>query len=86
MLKATFEISMISRNDTVNLSNMPVEFESPVAKSGINTELFHDQDHADWKYTRFQVTPLVRSVACMRIFLLRLMHLDVHVCCSICQR
>ncbi|GJJ09825.1 hypothetical protein Clacol_004049 [Clathrus columnatus] len=61
MLKATFQIAMISREETVSLSNMPVISEGPVNNASINTDLFHDQDHAKWKYTQFEKTPVMST-------------------------
>ena len=75
LLKATFAITMISRADTVNLSNMPVISEKNCSAEvmGNNDEeliallsslTIHTEDHVkdEWKITRFMTTPLVGSV------------------------
>lgn len=60
MLKATFEVSMISRDGTVNLSNMPVTDEGPVSSPSVDTDFFfRGQDSTGWKYTKFETTPKV---------------------------
>lgn len=58
---------MISRADTVNLSNMPVETEE-IIEHGLNipdnlTEILAStkNDTDKWKMTRFQTTPLISS-------------------------
>ena len=68
MLKATFSITMISRANTVNLSNMPVKSEM-VYSSGVNSSddslvsslaalrIGEVNDH--WKITRFEKSPPV---------------------------
>jgi Peptidase M1 N-terminal domain len=68
LLKATFAITMISKHDTVNLSNMPVISEE-VYKRGSNVEndsllsQFSDlsikEPEHQWKITRFDTTPPV---------------------------
>ncbi|KAJ4001405.1 leucyl aminopeptidase [Lentinula boryana] len=61
-LKATYSITMVSKANTVNISNMPV----------ISEKLFSPNDHAnlktlfpdlneDWKVTKFETTPLMSS-------------------------
>ncbi|KAG9226085.1 hypothetical protein CCMSSC00406_0004996 [Pleurotus cornucopiae] len=67
LLKATFEITMVSRANTVSLSNMPSVSEE-VYKSG-NVEadsalgkLLSTLDHSEeWKITKFQPTPPMSS-------------------------
>lgn len=73
LLKARFTITMISRKDTTNLSNMPVISEE-VHKPGTGTDdcgdaalakmfaaLGTDEPSKDeWKITKFDTTPLVR--------------------------
>ncbi|KIJ69473.1 hypothetical protein HYDPIDRAFT_24310 [Hydnomerulius pinastri MD-312] len=68
LLKATFAITMISRADTVNLSNMNVtseevykpeaakSYDEALAKlfSSLSTE---DQAKDEWKITKFNITP-----------------------------
>jgi aminopeptidase 2 len=63
LLKSTYAITMISRADTVNLSNMPVESEE-VIEHGFNihddlTDILAstDNDSDKWKITKFQNTP-----------------------------
>jgi aminopeptidase 2 len=70
LLKATFAVTMISRADTVNLSNMPAiseEIYTPVdATLGEKTPLavllssMTTRDD-EWKVTRFQTTPPMSS-------------------------
>ncbi|KDQ59543.1 hypothetical protein JAAARDRAFT_33120 [Jaapia argillacea MUCL 33604] len=69
LLKATFGITLISRADTVNLSNMPViseEVYNPSSKPASDipelSKLFESLSTADqatekWKITRFEPTP-----------------------------
>ncbi|KIY51112.1 hypothetical protein FISHEDRAFT_71404 [Fistulina hepatica ATCC 64428] len=67
-LKATFSITLVSRADTVNLSNMPaisesiydptVTYEGDLAKV-LTTSLDGKEDK--WKITRFDKTPLMSS-------------------------
>lgn len=69
LLKATYKVTMISRANTVNLSNMPAtseEIYDPLKKDAAHTEinkLFPTLSAADdqWKITRFQTTPLMSS-------------------------
>ncbi|KAG8910898.1 Aminopeptidase 2 mitochondrial [Tulasnella sp. 417] len=51
LLKATYDVTMISRADTVNLSNMPVTSEEP----------FPDATGKSWKITKFGKTPLMST-------------------------
>ncbi|GJJ10172.1 hypothetical protein Clacol_004398 [Clathrus columnatus] len=55
--KATFEISMISRNETLNLSNMPVVSETKVLSSSAG-QFFADDNFDGWKITKFERTPM----------------------------
>ncbi|KAI6039016.1 hypothetical protein EDC04DRAFT_2879735 [Pisolithus marmoratus] len=70
LLKATFAITMISRTDTVSLSNMPVVSEEIYTAGATDSgdealpELFsrlsfHNEDQVkdEWKITRFLTTP-----------------------------
>ncbi|KAJ7592639.1 leucyl aminopeptidase [Mycena floridula] len=61
-LKATFDIVMVSRIGTVNLSNMPVTSEEP---SDVDYETMFpalDKDSGkSWKVTRFQRTPVMAT-------------------------
>ena len=67
LLKSTYAITMISRADTVNLSNMPVEseevighdFNVPDDLTNILASTKNDSDK--WKITKFQTTPLMSS-------------------------
>ncbi|KAI5119980.1 hypothetical protein M0805_004425 [Coniferiporia weirii] len=56
LLKATYSITMISREDTVNLSNMPVISEESYK---IDDESASSGDK--WKITKFERTPLMSS-------------------------
>lgn len=70
LLKATFGVTLISRADTVNLSNMPIISEDVYTLGASNPT-----DHADlaklfsslatkddkWKISRFQTTPPMSS-------------------------
>ncbi|OAX41307.1 hypothetical protein K503DRAFT_848469 [Rhizopogon vinicolor AM-OR11-026] len=68
LLKATFAVTMISRNDTVNLSNMPITSEEIYKPKATNVEdpsleaLFskltaEDSPEARWKISKFETTP-----------------------------
>ena len=67
LLKSTYAITMISRADTVNLSNMPVESEEVIEHSfNIPDDLIDllastKSDSDKWKITKFQTTPLMSS-------------------------
>ncbi|KAF8892603.1 leucyl aminopeptidase [Infundibulicybe gibba] len=67
LLKATYNVTLISRADTINLSNMPViseeEYKPEGAKSDDISELMSSLTVADgkWKTTRFQTTPIMSS-------------------------
>ncbi|KII88967.1 hypothetical protein PLICRDRAFT_109758 [Plicaturopsis crispa FD-325 SS-3] len=71
LLKATFAITMISRADTTNLSNMDVASETaydPDATSDADIQKFLPSLSADvkssgdaWKITKFNTTPLMSS-------------------------
>ncbi|KAK7054156.1 aminopeptidase [Favolaschia claudopus] len=63
-LKATFAVSMISRQGTVNLNNMPAFFEGPYDPSLDSldpsfgpTITDTDNDKFEWIITRFETTP-----------------------------
>ncbi|CAG7846066.1 Aminopeptidase 2; Flags: Precursor [Serendipita indica DSM 11827] len=72
-LKATYDIIMISRENTVNLSNMPAISEKPFTKAeteydqsiGKLTKMFAnlktESSEGGWKITKFQTTPLISS-------------------------
>jgi aminopeptidase 2 len=73
-IKATFAITLISRADTVNLSNMSAISEeiykpqsSKFAEDGPVAKVLHslaiEEDVEEWKITRFESTPLVRCSA-----------------------
>jgi aminopeptidase 2 len=61
LLKATFGITMISREDTTNLSNMPATSEEVIESSTELSEdiraLVHAQSETKWKITKFENTP-----------------------------
>ncbi|GJJ10170.1 hypothetical protein Clacol_004396 [Clathrus columnatus] len=59
-LKATFQVSMISRNTTVNLSNMPVVSETKVISSSV-AQFFADDNFDGWKITKFERTPMMST-------------------------
>lgn len=66
LLKSTYAITMISRANTVNLSNMPVETEELVDQVDVPDDLTDilastKNDSDKWKITRFQTTPLMSS-------------------------
>jgi aminopeptidase 2 len=68
LLKATFAVTLISRADTVNLSNMPAVSEEVYTGSkgegNANlADLFSSLTITDgkWKITKFQTTPLMSS-------------------------
>ncbi|KAJ7108703.1 peptidase family M1-domain-containing protein [Mycena epipterygia] len=66
-LKATFTINLVSRSDTVNLSNMPACSEEPCDPGEEFDHLFQFPDPEDedagfaWKITRFETTPLMST-------------------------
>ncbi|KAF8198250.1 leucyl aminopeptidase [Mycena galopus ATCC 62051] len=66
-LKATFTITMISRAETVNISNMPAESEVAYdTSSALNTSLATllstlPKKNLQWKITKFQQTPPMSS-------------------------
>lgn len=67
MLKATYSISLISRDGTVNLSNMPAISEEPYELGkplpsiffDIVSDLFIAGSSEKWKITEFDKTPPV---------------------------
>ncbi|KIM28783.1 hypothetical protein M408DRAFT_8575 [Serendipita vermifera MAFF 305830] len=74
--KATYDITMVSRADTVNLSNMPIASEKPYSSTsdeygdsgdgmGKLTKMFSnlksEGSSGGWKVTKFQTTPLISS-------------------------
>lgn len=70
LLKATFAVTLISREDTVNLSNMPVISETVYSNKipfsdehlGVPELLSSLKNEGDkWKITRFQTTPPMSS-------------------------
>ncbi|KAF9533368.1 leucyl aminopeptidase [Crepidotus variabilis] len=65
LLKATFAITMISREGTVNLSNMQSISEEPL-NPGVNTssdfeEIVASTKNEKWKITKFDTTPPMSS-------------------------
>lgn len=65
LLKATFAVTLISRADTVNLSNMPAISED-IIEAGVNTpadlsEILADTQNEKWKISKFQTTPPMSS-------------------------
>ncbi|KIY68739.1 leucyl aminopeptidase [Cylindrobasidium torrendii FP15055 ss-10] len=65
LLKATFSITMISRADTVNLSNMPAASEdvyTPGSEPQIEQEIPSIKAlDGKWKITKFQPTPIMST-------------------------
>ncbi|CCM04356.1 uncharacterized protein FIBRA_06528 [Fibroporia radiculosa] len=64
LLKATFAVTLISRADTVNLSNMPIVSEVGYATgldAWLDGRLANSNDQ--WKMTRFETTPPVAQVS-----------------------
>ncbi|KAH9857712.1 leucyl aminopeptidase [Lenzites betulinus] len=67
LLKATFAVTLVSRADSVNLSNMPAISEevctpgSPVAEPWIAQKLAALPDPGAWKITQFETTPPVST-------------------------
>ncbi|KAF8261355.1 leucyl aminopeptidase [Lactarius quietus] len=56
LLKATFSVTLISRKDTVSLSNMPALSEAPLTDA--HTEaLFEGVKDGSWYATKFETTP-----------------------------
>lgn len=64
-LKSTYSVTMISRSDTVNLSNMPAESETEYTADAfpeIQSQLpSFKPDSGSWKITKFQTTPIMSS-------------------------
>ncbi|KXN82505.1 Aminopeptidase 1 [Leucoagaricus sp. SymC.cos] len=67
LFKATHKLNLISRADTLNLSNMPPIFEEiitlghkPVGKPGY-VALFSNLRDGEWKVTKFHTTPRLMS-------------------------
>jgi aminopeptidase 2 len=61
-LKATYAVTMVSKADTVNISNMPIASEklfSPNDHTNIK-RVFADINE-EWKITKFETTPLMSS-------------------------
>ncbi|KIJ42373.1 hypothetical protein M422DRAFT_75548 [Sphaerobolus stellatus SS14] len=59
LLKATFDITLISRAETVSLSNMPAASEDSLdgTTDEVIGKFFKDSDPAGWKVTKFETTP-----------------------------
>lgn len=60
-MKATFDVTLISRADTVNLSNMSAISEQ-ILEPGVNTsadieEIVSQNKNEQWKISRFETTP-----------------------------
>jgi aminopeptidase 2 len=95
LLKATFAITMISRADTVNLSNMPVVEETeyrggapgndPSLDKLLSSLSVEDKDPAEkWKVTKFETTPLVCAYFIALVFpAYHFVRLDVDVSCRV---
>jgi len=71
LLKANFSVTMISRADTVNLSNMPVVSEKVYSTGADSADdslasslaaLSIGEVSNQWKITRFEKSPLVRMI------------------------
>ena len=98
LLKATFAVTLISRADTVNLSNMPAisEIEYTPSSSGLPDEQpleqimaslsVKDQSSTEkWKITKFQTTPPVCAdsyIVLYRVDFVRV-SLDVNLHCRL---
>ncbi|KAI8998978.1 leucyl aminopeptidase [Trametes punicea] len=67
LLKATFAVTLVSRVNTVNLSNMPAISEEVYKPEGTDQEPWITQklsslpDPGQWKITRFETTPPVST-------------------------
>ncbi|KXN83489.1 Aminopeptidase 2, mitochondrial [Leucoagaricus sp. SymC.cos] len=68
LLKATFAITLISRVDTTNLSNMPAVSEQVITPNYLasqgdsgNKALFSGLRDGEWKITKFETTPPMSS-------------------------
>jgi aminopeptidase 2 len=65
MIKAKWDVTMVSRADTVNLSNMPIKTEEPydpVNHTEIQEMIASLTATSDkWKVTKFETTPLMSS-------------------------
>jgi aminopeptidase 2 len=64
LLKATFAVTMISRADTVNLSNMPANSEEALESANVPSDLAEivaTTKNEQWKITKFQTTPPMSS-------------------------
>lgn len=77
-LKARFTITMISRVDTTNISNMPVaseevhkpetsDYDDAALTKTFTTIGTEEQSKDEWKVTKFNTTPLVRWLVSMRV-------------------
>lgn len=73
-IQATFSVNLISRADTVNLSNMPVISEDEHTSEGLTgsesaisyltkwfSTLTTTEEKSKWKITRFEKTPLMST-------------------------
>ncbi|PVG02822.1 putative AAP1-alanine/arginine aminopeptidase [Serendipita vermifera] len=66
-LKATYDITMVSRDGTVNLSNMPAKSEQPFTEAYVGNENLSQyaglksETSGGWKVTKFETTPLISS-------------------------
>ncbi len=58
LLKATFSVTLVSRNGTVNLSNMPARSNVAVADT-LTEALFEGLSDGSWYGTSFETTPRV---------------------------
>jgi len=58
LLKATFSVTLVSRNGTVNLSNMPARSNVAVADA-LTEALFEGVSDGSWHATSFETTPPV---------------------------
>ena len=70
LLKATFAVTMISREDTVNLNNMPAISEEVYTPNfagqsdlteWLKTKFPANEEAGKWKVTRFETTPPMSS-------------------------
>ncbi|KAF9077341.1 leucyl aminopeptidase [Rhodocollybia butyracea] len=60
-LKATFVMSMISDNNSVNIFNTPAASEEPYTEANDVYDLLKDSSRHEWKITRFETSPLMST-------------------------
>jgi len=64
LIKATFNMNMVSRENTINISNMPAMTEYPgnEFEEDLRITFFPEGEVDGWKITRFDRTPRVSSL------------------------